>query len=47
CDDIPVGVIINEAVELTKQFGNADDYAFVNGALGSLARSLPAERNSK
>ena len=41
CEEIPVSVVINEAVELTKQFGNADDYAFVNGALGSLARSLP------
>lgn len=47
CTDIPVGVVINEAVELSKQFGNADDYSFVNGALGSLARSLPARENKQ
>ena len=31
-------VIINEAVELVKKFGGDEDYQFVNGVLGSLAR---------
>ena len=31
-------VIINEAVELVKKFGGEEDYQFVNGVLGSLAR---------
>lgn len=32
------GVAINEAVELTKKYGSADDYQFVNGVLGAIAR---------
>jgi hypothetical protein len=31
-------VIINEAVELAKKFGGEEDYQFVNGVLGSIAR---------
>ena len=38
--DIPVGVSINEAVELAKKYGTAEDAPFVNGVLGSLARKL-------
>ena len=32
------GVAINEAVELTKKYGAAEDYQFVNGLLGAVAR---------
>ncbi len=32
------GVAINEAVELTKKYGADDDYQFVNGLLGAVAR---------
>ncbi|MDY5578080.1 MAG: transcription antitermination factor NusB [Lachnospiraceae bacterium] len=35
-DDIPVGVAINEAVELAKKFGGDDSPAFVNGILAKL-----------
>ena len=38
--DIPVSVSINEAVELAKKYGTAEDAPFVNGVLGSLARKL-------
>lgn len=31
-------VAINEAVELIKKFGGDDDYQFVNGVLGAIAR---------
>ena len=31
-------VAINEAVELTKKYGAEEDYQFVNGLLGSVAR---------
>lgn len=31
-------VTINEAVELVKKFGGDDDYQFVNGVLGTIAR---------
>jgi N utilization substance protein B len=38
CDDVPASVTINEAVELAKGFGGADDSPrFVNGVLGRLA----------
>lgn len=32
------GVVINEAVELSKKYGAEDDYQFVNGLLGAVAR---------
>lgn len=37
-EDIPVGVSINEAVELCKKYAAKDDSAFVNGILGSVSR---------
>ncbi len=36
-------IIINEAVELAKKFGDESDYQFINGVLGSVSR----ENNSK
>jgi N utilization substance protein B len=36
--EIPVSVSINEAVELAKKYGGADDAPFVNGVLGSAAK---------
>lgn len=35
--DIPVSVSINEAVNLAKKYGGAEDAPFVNGVLGSAA----------
>ncbi len=37
-EKIPVGVAINEAVELAKRFGGNESPAFVNGVLAKLAR---------
>ncbi len=37
-DDIPVGVSINEAVELCKKYASKDDYSFVNGILSTIAK---------
>lgn len=44
-ENIPVSVTINEAVELAKKFGGDGDSAFINGILGSIARSgeVPAK----
>ncbi len=39
--ETPVSVIINEAVELAKRYGEPDSYRFVNGILGQVARDLP------
>ncbi len=41
-DSIPASVSINEAVELAKIFGDDKDAPFVNGLLGSVARSTEA-----
>lgn len=38
--DVPVKVVINEAVELAKRFGAADSYRFVNAVLDKVARTL-------
>ncbi len=37
-DDIPVGVTINEAVEICKKYASKDDYAFVNGLLSTVSK---------
>ncbi|MCR5474150.1 MAG: transcription antitermination factor NusB [Lachnospiraceae bacterium] len=37
-EDIPVGVAIDEAVELAKRFGQDSSAAFINGILASLAK---------
>lgn len=36
--DIPYRVVINEALELTKQFGSIEGFKFVNGVLDRVAR---------
>ena len=37
-DDIPVGVAIDEAVELSKTFGQESSGSFVNGILATIAK---------
>lgn len=36
CWDVPYKVVINEAIELTKEFGANQGYKYVNGVLDSL-----------
>lgn len=38
--DIPVGVAINEAIEITKKYATQDDAAYVNGVLGAVAKKI-------
>ena len=40
--DVPYRVVINEAVEMTKEFGATDGFKFVNGVLDKLAAELRA-----
>ena len=40
-DKVPVGVSINEAVEICKVYGSDEDKGFVNGILGSISRATP------
>jgi N utilization substance protein B len=42
--DVPVKVVINEAIELGKKYGSESSGAFVNGVLDKVAAGLPAER---
>ena len=42
-EDVPTGVAVSEAVRLAKKYDGDDTGAFVNGILGSFARSLNAE----
>ena len=42
-EDVPTGVAIAEAVRLAKKYDGDDTGSFVNGILGSYARSLETE----
>lgn len=42
-EDVPTGVAISEAVRLAKKYDGDDTGSFVNGILGSFARSLNTE----
>jgi len=43
-EDMPLRVVINEAVELAKEFGDENSPAFVNGILDSVARAVAGGR---
>lgn len=43
--NVPVPVVINEAVEIAKRFGGDNSSRFVNGVLGTIGRQLPPERH--
>ncbi len=38
--DVPVKVVIDEAIELAKEFGAQDGYRYVNAVLDSVAKEL-------
>lgn len=46
-DDVPLGVAINEAVELAKCFGGEDSGSFVNGVLGKIASGRKDDPEAK
>ena len=46
-DEVPVGVAINEAVEMARKYGNDESPSFVNGILGQIARDLPKTDSEK
>jgi N utilization substance protein B len=43
CLDVPWRVVLNECIELAKEFGGTDGHKYVNGVLGSLAPQLRAD----
>ena len=42
CLDVPWRVVLNECVELAKEFGGTDGHKYVNGVLNGLAPQLRA-----
>jgi transcription antitermination protein NusB len=40
CLDVPWRVVLNECIELTKEFGGTDGHKYVNGVLNALAPAL-------
>ena len=40
CQDIPVAVVLNEAIDLAKYFSNSDSGKFVNGILDRACKDL-------
>ena len=45
-EDVPTGVAISEAVRIVKLYDTEEAGAFVNGILGSFARSISSEVNA-
>lgn len=37
-ENMPVGVAINEAVEIAKKYASPEDASYINGVLGSIAK---------
>ena len=38
--DVPMNVVLNEAIEIAKKFGTQDSSAFINGVLDRVAREV-------
>ena len=47
CFDIPYKVIINEALEVTKNFGSTEGFKYVNGVLDKVAREVRKDEEFK
>ncbi|WP_159882230.1 transcription antitermination factor NusB [Paenibacillus puerhi] len=43
-DDVPPKVVVNEAIEMSKNFGTEESGKFVNGVLGKMIRDLETLR---
>lgn len=43
CMDVPWRVVLNEVIELAKEFGGTDGHKYVNGILNALAPELRAD----
>ncbi len=39
-ENMPVGVAINEAVEIAKKYATTEDASYVNGVLGTVAKKI-------
>lgn len=43
CPDIPLKVVLNEAIEIAKKFGGQESGTFINGVLDTVAKDLRKE----
>lgn len=43
CPDIPLKVVLNEAIEIAKRFGSEESSTFINGVLDKVAKELRKE----
>lgn len=41
----PQKVVIDEAIELAREYGSEKSYSFINGALASVVRKAPSQKN--
>jgi transcription antitermination protein NusB len=46
-EDVPFKVVIDEAVELAKQYGTDDSGKFVNGVIDSIRKELPEKKTAE
>jgi N utilization substance protein B len=42
---LPVGVVLNEAINLAKEFGASEGHRYINGVLDKLGREIRAEES--
>jgi N utilization substance protein B len=45
-EDVPFKVVIDEAVELAKQYGTDDSGKFVNGVIDSIRKEMPEKKTA-
>jgi N utilization substance protein B len=45
--DVPVKVVLNEAIEMGKKYGSESSGAFINGVLDRIAQDLPPARRGE
>lgn len=45
--EVPVPVVLDEAIEISKKYGTSESGGFVNGVLDRIAKSLPPSRRAR
>jgi N utilization substance protein B len=46
-DDVPPSIVIDEAIDISKEFGTDDSYRFVNGVLDGIRKTIINEGASR
>lgn len=45
-DDVPPSIVIDEAIDISREFGSDESYRFVNGVLDAIRKTVEARRVS-